>query len=83
MTSPYRARVQFFLEETEEELFHELRGVEYVIRINDIIYLNDVGYKVESITIYLYDNNYTNPISGVDEWAMKEEFYKVTLSALP
>ena len=83
MASPYQVRLQFYLEDTEDELFHELDGTEYVIRIDDVIYLNDVGYKVEEVKLYLYDNQYVNPETGGNEWAMFEEYYKVYLSALP
>jgi len=80
MASPYKCRVNFFLDDTGEELFHELDGTEFRIREGDTIFLNDVEYKVEKSTLYLYDNNYTNPISGIDEWAMKEEYCKIEVS---
>ncbi len=82
MSSPYKVRLQFYLEGPETALFHELEGIEYHIEEDDVIYLNDVGYKVETKVLYLYDNEYENPTSGT-QWAMKEEFYKVYLSALP
>jgi len=82
MASPYEVRLQFYLEGSETALFHELAGTEYCIQVDDEIYLNDVGYKVESKVLYLYDNEYENPTSG-PQWAMDEEFYKVYLSVLP
>lgn len=81
MGSPYSVRLQFYLDGSETALFHELAGTEYNIADDDVIYLNDVGYKVESKVLYLYDNEYENPTSGT-QWAMTEEFYKVYLSVL-
>jgi len=81
MASPYSVCLQFYLEGSETALFHELEGTEYTIQEDDEIYLNDVGYKVESRVLYLYDNEYENPTSGT-QWAMDKELYKVYLSAL-
>ena len=83
MASPYKSRLQFYLEGTEDELFHELAGTDYTIKEDDVVYLNDVGYKVESKVLYLSDIPYTNPISSGNEWAMDEEVYKIYLSLIP
>ena len=82
MTSPYKTRVQFLMEGTEDEVFHEMAGPAYTIVEDDIINLNDVAYKVEDVQLYLYDMNYTNPTSGVDQWSMDYELYKVYLTVV-
>jgi hypothetical protein len=82
VNSPYKGRIQFLLEGAETPLFHELEGTSHDIKEGDVIYLNDVGYKVERLILYLYDNDYSNPVSGSDEWAMAEELYKVYLSEI-
>ena len=82
MSSPYEVRLQFYLEGADSALFHDLEGVEFPLRKNDIVYLNDVGYKVKRVDLHLYDNQYTNPFSNVSEWAMREELYKVYVDEL-
>jgi len=83
MSGPYGTIIQFYLDGTETTIFHECAGLEAAPREGDVIYLNAVGYKVESSTLYLTDQEYTNPESGVDEWAMSEVRYKVYMSVLP
>ena len=83
MSSPYESRVQFLLEGPSSELFHEMEGILAVPSKGSHVYFNNVGYKVKSVVTYLYDIQYTNPISGGAEWAMDYELYKVVLSVLP
>lgn len=80
MSSPYQVTYQFYLDGTEEVLFHEMDGVEYGLREDDIVYFNGVGYKVESVILYLSDQTQTS--GGRDVWSMVEELYKVYLSLL-
>ena len=82
MASPYQVRLQFLLEGTEDSLFHELEGTEYSIHEDDVIHINGDTYKVERKELYLYDNQYVNPETQNQEWAMYEELYKVYLSVV-
>lgn len=81
MSSPYQVTYQFYLHGTENELFHEMDGVEYGLRMDDVVYFNGVGYKVENVVLYLSDQIQTS--AGRDVWSMIEELYKVYLSILP
>jgi len=83
MASPYGVTIEFTLEGTGEEVFHPIEGVESAPREGETIYFNDVGYKVESSTLYLYDNDVLNPTSGVTDWFLSTIKYKVVLSVLP
>lgn len=80
MPSPYQTILQILREGTEDAEFHELEGVNRIPMEGETIYLNDVAWKVESVTLHLYDNTYTNPTTGGSEWGMLKEMYKVHVS---
>ena len=82
MSSPYGVCIRFLTEGTEDELFREIGGLESIPRMDDIIYLNDIGYKVESVKLYLYDTDFTNPQTGKEQWSIKQVLYKVYVSTI-
>lgn len=82
MGSPYGVTLYFYADGTEDEVFHVLAGLEDIPREDDVIYLNDVGYKVETVKLYIYDKEFTNPETGVTAWSVSKVIYKVWVSSL-
>ncbi len=80
MSSPYGVTIEFYLDGTEDLIFHELEGLEDVPKEGSTLYLNDVEYKVESSTLYLYDSEVVNSNSGENQWSMGKVLYKIYLS---
>ncbi len=69
-------------EGTEDLLFREIGGLESIPRMDDVLYLNDVGYKVESVKLYIYDTDFTNPQTSEEVWSISQVLYKVYVSAI-
>jgi len=80
--SQYSTRIKFIIDGTEDSIFRELEGLEVIPRMDDVIYLNDVGYKVESVKLYLYDTDFTNPQTSERVWSILQELYKVYVSTI-
>ena len=77
--------VELVLEGTEESLFHTIDNLTRLPEVDDEVYLDGVGYKVEKIVTHLANSEQVNsPISGqIAPWALSQELYKLHLSLLP
>lgn len=82
MGTPYSTRIKFFIEGTEDLLFHELEGLQDIPKVDNVIFFNDVEYKVESVKLYLYDTDFTNPQTSEEVWSITQVLYKVYVSAI-
>ena len=52
--------VQFYLEETEDELFSLIERLDRIPEVGDIVHLYAVSYKVEAINTLLEDDDVVN-----------------------
>ena len=82
MGSPYGIYVEWTLEDSGEKVAHDMEGPDFVPREGAHVYFNDVGYKVESNTLYVYDKTTINPITQEEAWSIVKVLYRVKLSLL-